>query len=403
MSINLLDMAKGVLTPDMMSKAAGLLGESPEGTGKALSGVLPLVLGGMADHAAKPAGAEALLGMLTSGKAGAGTLDNLGSLLGGGSQSSDMMSMGSGLIGSMFGDKAGGLANAVSSFAGIKSGSASGLMGMAAPIIMGLIGKHLTGAGGGGLNLGALTGLLGGQKDHIAAAMPAGLTSSLGGLLGGAGTTTRAAVGAGAAALGGAATMATGAVRDVRDDTAAAAGGIGRIIPWLLGAAVIAGLAWYFLRSKPEPVVTPVAPVAETVTPPIETAVVPTIDPNATADTCNADFRTALTGKTINFDTGKASIAADSIPVLDSLEVVAGKCAAFHIEVGGHTDAVGSAASNKTLSQARAGAVMKYLTDKGVAASQVTAVGYGEEKLVDKGDTEEARAKNRRIEFTVTK
>jgi OmpA-OmpF porin, OOP family len=390
MSINLLDMASQVLTPDMVSKAAGLLGESPSGTTKALSGVLPLVLGGMSDHASKPAGAEALLGLLTSGKAGGGTIDNLGSLLGGGQQSSDMMSMGSGLIGSMFGDKAGGIANLLSSFAGIKSGSASGLMGMIAPILMGLIGKHLTGAGGGGLNLGALTGLLGGQKSLATAAMPDGLKSGLGSLLG---------LGSGAAALGGAATMARTAVTE---EAAAATGGIGRLIPWLLGAAVLAGLAWWFFgRAKPAPVVEPQVAVAEPVVEP--TMAIPAIDPNATADTCNAEFKTALTGKSINFDTGKATIAADSTALLDSLEVVAGRCAAFHIEVGGHTDAVGSAASNKALSQARAGAVMTYLTEKGVAASQVTAVGYGEEKLINKGDTEAARAENRRIEFTVTK
>ncbi len=395
MSINLLDLAKGVLTPDMVSKAAGLLGESPEGTTKALSGALPLVLGGMADHATKPDGAAGLLSVLSSGKTD-GLLGNLGGMLGGGQQSSDMMSMGSGLIGSMFGDKAGGMANMLGSFAGIKSGAASGLMGMIAPILMGLVGKQLTGAGGGGLNVGSLLGLLGGQREHINAAMPAGLGSLLGGL-GGA----KAAVGAGAAALGGAAAMATGAARDTRDEAVAAAGGIGRLIPWLLGAAVLAGLAWYFFgRTKPAPVEAPPAPVVEEQAP---EPTVPTIDPNATADTCNAEFKTALAGKTINFDTGKATIAADSTALLDSLAAVASKCAAFKIEVGGHTDARGKADANKALSQSRATAVEDYLKGKGVPAAQMTAVGYGEEKLLDKGDTDEAHAKNRRIEFNVSK
>ncbi len=404
MSINLLDLAKGVLTPDMVSKAAGLLGESPEGTTKALSGALPMVLGGMADHATKADGAAGLLSVLSSGKTD-GLLGNLGGMLGGGQQSSDMMSMGSGLIGSMFGEKAGGMANMLGSFAGIKSGAASGLMGMIAPILMGLIGKQLTGAGGGGLNAGSLLGLLGGQREHINAAMPAGLGSMLGGL-GGA----KAAVGAGAAALGGAAAMATGAARETRDEAVAAAGGIGRLIPWLLGAAVLAGLAWYFFgRTKPAPVETPTpvveepAPAVEEPTPGPAAAAVPAIDPNATADTCNAEFKTALSGKTINFDTGKATISADSTALLDSLAAVAGKCAAFKIEVGGHTDARGKAEANKALSQSRAAAVEEYLKGKGVPATQMTAAGYGEEKLLDKGDTDAAHAQNRRIEFTVSK
>jgi OmpA-OmpF porin, OOP family len=427
MSINLLDLAKGALTPDMISKAAGLLGESNDGTAKALSGVLPVVLGGMASSAAKPEGASALLGVLTSGKTD-GILGNLGGMLGGGQQSSDMMSMGSGLIGSLFGDKAGGIANLLGSFAGIKSGSASGLMGMIAPVIMGLIGKQLTGAGGGGLNVGALTGLLGGQKDHIAAALPAelktglagipGVGGMLSGLLGSAGGAATAAVGAGAAAIGGAAHMASNATREVREEAAAAGGGIGKLIPWLLGAAVLAGLAWYFFgRSKPEaqdmaptpaaveepaPAVEEPAPAVEEPAAAVEAPAMPAIDPNATAETCNAEFKTALEGKSVNFETGKAAIAADSTALLDALAATAGKCAAFKIEVAGHTDAVGAAAGNKSLSQSRASAVVEYLKGKGVAASQLTAVGYGEEKLIDKGDTEEARAKNRRIEFTVT-
>jgi outer membrane protein OmpA-like peptidoglycan-associated protein len=209
--------------------------------------------------------------------------------------------------------------------------------------------------------------------------------------------------------------MASTAARDVRDEAAAAAGGISKLIPWLLGAAVLAGLAWYFFgRAKPEAqdmapppaVAEEPAPVVEEPAPDVEAPaafVLPEIDPTATAESCTKLFSDTLVGKTVNFDTGAATIQADSKPVLDELAGVAGRCAAFKISVGGHTDAVGAAEANKSLSQARAAAVVAYLTEKGVPATQLTAVGYGEEKLIDKGDTEEARAKNRRIEFTVTK
>jgi OmpA-OmpF porin, OOP family len=385
MSINLIDLAKQAMTPDLMSKAAGLLGESGDGTSKALSAALPMVLGGLASKSTSADGAAGLLGMITSGKTDGNMLGNLGSMLGGGEQSSGLMSMGTGLIGSLFGDKAGGMANALSSFAGIKSGSATGLMAIVGPMLMGLIGKHVGGMPG-GASLGNLTSLLGGQKDHIAAAVPAGFGSLLGNVPG-MGAATAAMSGITGAASG--ATAATAAAATAA--TAAATGGIGRIIPWLLGAAVIAGLGYYFLgRGKaPEPVME--APVAEAPAAPM-----------AGVDTCNKDFDTAMDGKAINFAIGKAVIAADSAALIDSLAKVATTCGTFKIEVAGHTDKTGDAAANKALSQARAAAVVAALAAKGVPAAQMTAVGFGAEKPLDPADTKEAYAKNRRIDFTVS-
>ncbi len=71
------------------------------------------------------------------------------------------------------------------------------------------------------------------------------------------------------------------------------------------------------------------------------------------------------------------------------------------IEVAGYTDAVGDEDSNKALSKRRARAVVEMLTDGGVAASRLTAEGYGSAKPVASNDSEDGRAENRRIEFVV--
>jgi outer membrane protein OmpA-like peptidoglycan-associated protein len=233
--------------------------------------------------------------------------------------------------------------------------------------------------------------------------MPAGFGSILGnipgigGLLGsvpGLGTATAAVSSLTGAASG--ATAATAAAATAA--TAAATGGIGRIIPWLLGAALIAGLGYYFLgRGKAPEAVAP-AVVEEPAAPVVVEAPVA----NAAVDTCNADFDKAMDGKSINFATGKATINADSADLVAALASVATSCGTFKIEVAGHTDVTGNAAANKTLSQARAAAVVAALAAKGVAAAQMTAVGYGAEKPVDAGMTPEAHAKNRRIDFTVS-
>jgi outer membrane protein OmpA-like peptidoglycan-associated protein len=112
-----------------------------------------------------------------------------------------------------------------------------------------------------------------------------------------------------------------------------------------------------------------------------------------------------LFGKIIEFDTGKATIrpGASGTTILDQVVAVMSqdKYKALAFEVSGHTDNQGNAAANQKLSQARAAAVLKYLTDKGVAAMRLTAVGYGDKKPLMPNDTPDNMQRNRRIEFGV--
>ncbi len=104
----------------------------------------------------------------------------------------------------------------------------------------------------------------------------------------------------------------------------------------------------------------------------------------------------------VYFDLGKATIRSESHPVLDAVVTIMQKYPNIKlVEVQGHTDKQGSDASNKKLSQRRADAVRTYLIKKGIEAERLTAVGYGEERLVDQADTEEAHQKNRRVQFIV--
>lgn len=116
---------------------------------------------------------------------------------------------------------------------------------------------------------------------------------------------------------------------------------------------------------------------------------------------CQQAFTDTLAGRFIAFDTGSARISAESARLLDALTGAALLCKAHGIEVGGHTDARGRDGANLRLSQARAEAVRAYLIERGADAESLTAVGYGSMRLLDASGTEEADAKNRRIEFTV--
>ena len=118
-------------------------------------------------------------------------------------------------------------------------------------------------------------------------------------------------------------------------------------------------------------------------------------------EACQSAYNTLLDGRVINFNSGSAMISDDSKPLLDGLSTVAIKCVGYVVEVGGHTDTKGDAGANQALSERRAQAVADYIIGKGVNATELKIKGYGESMPLDKSDTPEADAKNRRIEFKV--
>ena len=104
----------------------------------------------------------------------------------------------------------------------------------------------------------------------------------------------------------------------------------------------------------------------------------------------------------IEFETGKSTIKKKSFPLLDQIANIFIENANYIIEVQGHTDNVGKPEMNLKLSQQRADAVKKYLEKKGVEASRMTAVGYGQEVPIADNKTKAGRQKNRRVEFKIS-
>lgn len=103
----------------------------------------------------------------------------------------------------------------------------------------------------------------------------------------------------------------------------------------------------------------------------------------------------------IFFETGSATLKSESYGELNRVVKFLNNNPTIKIELGGHTDNVGSDASNQKLSQQRVNSVMDYLLAQGVDAAKMLAKGYGESKPVDTNDTEEGRQNNRRVEFII--
>jgi len=98
--------------------------------------------------------------------------------------------------------------------------------------------------------------------------------------------------------------------------------------------------------------------------------------------------------------------SADLLPESDAILTAVKDVLEAHpeikkVRIEGHTDNVGKAAYNKTLSQKRAASVAKWLTDKGVKKERLVSEGYGQEKPLDSNETDAGRANNRRVAFTI--
>ena len=107
--------------------------------------------------------------------------------------------------------------------------------------------------------------------------------------------------------------------------------------------------------------------------------------------------------KTILFDTGKATIKEQSAAVLGDIIGILNEYSNAKFNIEGHTDSVGSDASNQKLSEERASSVMNYLIEHGIASNRLTAKGYGESKPLDTNNTAAGRANNRRVEINLNK
>ncbi len=126
------------------------------------------------------------------------------------------------------------------------------------------------------------------------------------------------------------------------------------------------------------------------------------LDPIASLPTpaeCAARVDAVLKANKIVFEPASTEIDGNAGKIMGLLATALDKCANLRMEIGGHTDNVGSEESNLSLSQARADAVLIALLGRQVDVSGFLAKGYGESVPIADNDTEEGREKNRRIEF----
>jgi len=134
----------------------------------------------------------------------------------------------------------------------------------------------------------------------------------------------------------------------------------------------------------------------------------PTVGGNVGPDGCTKPvpakatevFTRALTG--VKFETSRAVLTRQSYAIMDEVVSIMAEYPRLTLSIEGHTDSRGDDDKNMQLSITRAESVMKYLSGKGVDATRMRAVGFGELAPIADNNTAAGRSQNRRVAFRAT-
>lgn len=419
---------RGYLTPDVVRSASSLTGESEVSTGRALSGAVPTLLGGISSMASTEKGASNLMGLVHSGGY-TSALENPSSFFGGGS-TQKMMEVGQQLMGSIFGTRGASVSNEVAKVSGVKPSSATSLMSLAAPLVMGVIGKHVATHG---LDASSLSSLLASQKNEFTSAMPSGMSK----LMEGAGpvevprpvstesqrtpTPTPTEIRASSPTESYREPTRTtpptetyreparDVLRDAYSEPMRTEGSSRKWMFWLIPLAILL-LAWMMFRGRTSNVGTNVGGVSQT----ISTLTLPG-GANISVPEGSINYKLAqFLGDTstqaphtfvfdhLNFVSGTTQLTPDSADTVNNLSSILKAYPNAQVQLSGYTDSSGDANANQTLSQQRADAVKTSLVSSGVGADRIATAGHGQDNPVGSNDTDAGKAQNRRLELTVT-
>ena len=416
MPSSLLDSLMSMAGPQIMGALASRLGEPENKVQDGLKSAAVTLLASVAGKSTDTGFISQIFSLVT-GTGSSGILGNLAGLASSG-PSGAAAELGQRFLGTVLGSQQSAVTSAIASAAGLKNSSAQGLLGMAAPMILGLLGQKVS---SGGLNPASFASMLGGEAGALKALLPAGFGALLPSLPN-VGAMASSAVSKlpeleapsttnwalplilGGLALAGAwfflgreapkvdvpdahkmATDAAGAVKDAAKEATA-------------GAASMANSAWaalgeFFKRKLPNGIELSIPQLG------VENKLIGFIEDAAKP----VDKTTWFDFDRLLFDTGKATLKPESQEQLKNVAEILKAFPGVHIKVGGYTDNVGDKAANQALSAARAASVAGELVLLGVDKARLESEGYGDQHPVADNATEEGRAKNRRVSMRVTK
>ncbi|MBK1895705.1 OmpA family protein [Chryseobacterium paridis] len=443
MSLNVIDLIKGQLGPALVSQAASQFGESESGISKAIGGLLPAVVGGLANNADNPGVLDAI-----SGASSSGILSNL---LGGSSNNSVI----TGLLSSIFGDKVSGLVNSIATFAGISNNSSSSLLNLVTGATVGTVGKY---AADNNLGQSGISSLLNDQKGIVSSLLPAGLSLASFGLgaenwfgqaketVSSVTSTAKDNIAEGVATAKESVSEGTREIKEQFNNNNNNNQGGGSIWKWLLPLLLLIAAGYFLWKQCEKKETTTTTMGADSTGTHSDTATA--VSPTDTAATVAAPAKvdenidlngTALKGykggmedkmiaflksggyknaaddaalKTtwydfdhVNFKMGSSTeLEAGSQGQLENLVAILKAFPEAKIKIGGYTDKTGNEASNVKLSAARANYIKDWLGKQNLGAQVIGADGYGSKfATVDAKASDAERAVDRKMSIRFAK
>ena len=367
---------------DTLSSVASVIGETPARTESALGSVIPALISGLASKATTSGQATDLLDIIRSNGLDSANVADVATSLKGPGGITGLGDTGRFLMESLFGGGAASLANWTASRSGVSRSSASSLLNLALPIILGMIAKRVKAAG---WSASSLMSLLAEQRSSLPD-MP-GLAAAFNP----EGTRVHTYEKESAAYVAPAtpATPGPGARR-------------GGAWLWALPLLLLIPLFAWLTRSDRPAQVAETRTTAPQVTVPRSPVRIPEPSrPVGTSGVASTPLRDSGSFR-VEFQTGSSGITSASQNELRDVAAILNANAGARADIIGYTDNAGDTAANLRLSQARATAMMNELVSLGVDRSRLTAQGYGEGGPVADNSTAEGRQRNRRVEIRVT-
>jgi outer membrane protein OmpA-like peptidoglycan-associated protein len=377
---NLIQTVSDSLPPDLITKAAGMLGETPTATRQGLAAAAPALLAGALQRGSTSSGANQLLDLVKLATANGNPMDQIGAILSDQNARSAYLSQGQSLANSLLGGNSGNVVSALNASSHVSRGTATNMLAMLAPLVLGILGR----ASGPNPTATGLQSVLTTERNGIVRALPAGLGSLFG-------LTSAAPAAAAASAAAKVAPPARSMWRG--------------ILPWLvLGALALLLLAGLRTCSTDQAA----APGSQITLrlPDGGSLAVPqgSIGFNVARflESSEAPPKTFVFDG-LTFDTASNAVTAASQPTVRALSSIMKAYPNMQARVVGYTDNQGDPAANLALSQARADAVKQALVTVGVGAERIATAGLGEANPIADNATEAGRARNRRTEFEITR
>lgn len=436
MSLNIIDLIKGQLGSALVTQAASQLGESESGISKAISGLLPAVVGGLANNSDNPTVLDAISNTPSQGV--------LGNLLGFASENTWVQ----GLLASIFGDKLNGLVNSIATYAGISNNSSASLLNLVTGATVGSVGKY---AADNNLDQSGISSLLNDQKGIVSSLLPAGLSL--------------ASLNVGDWAKGykfdndndmikqTPTTPPPHAEQKIEVTKSIADGGTfpdrpttsegGSIWKWLLPLLLLIAAGYFLWKQCEKKETTTTTMVGDSTMVDNDSSSMSTDTANTMTTTktdedidlngtmlkgykggmedqmisflksgayTNAADDAALKDNWYNFDHvnfkigSSTELESGSQGQLENLVAILKSYPDAKIKIGGYTDKTGDEAKNKKLSADRANYIKDWLSKQGVGTQVIAADGYGSEfATVDASATNEERAVDRKMAVRFTK